>query len=283
MALTAKFWGTRGSIPSPGPDTVRVGGNTTCVQISNGEDHDIIIDAGTGMRELGLHLIKQTIPRPMVILLTHSHWDHLAGFTFFAPAYHPAFSMSFYGNKIAQEVLQRDIFERRDNRYFPVNMDDFRSEISFNREIPAPQHLGDLAISILNLNHPGNGFAYRFDYKGHSLVFITDNELGMVYKGGNTHPEIVKFCKDVDVLIHDAQYLPSEILSHRGWGHSTYREVIDLGIESGARKLVFTHHDPERNDNRCDSLLSEAREYISQNNLSIHCDLAIEGCEIRTG
>ncbi|MBM3329256.1 MAG: MBL fold metallo-hydrolase, partial [Calditrichaeota bacterium] len=173
--MKVTFWGTRGSIPAPGAGTVEVGGNTTCLEVETGNGARIIVDAGTGIRTLGLRLMSKSLHDPITFLLTHSHWDHLAGFTFFAPAYSSNFKMDFYGNRMAQEVLRRDIFERHDNRYFPVNMDDFRAEIKFFDAIPEAFEIGGIRISVINLNHPGNGFGYRFDQGRSSIAFVTDN------------------------------------------------------------------------------------------------------------
>ncbi len=271
------FWGTRGSIPAPGPHTVAVGGNTTCLELDTEDSMRIIVDAGTGIRALGLKLLKETNPEPIVLLLTHSHWDHLAGFTFFAPAYSSKFTLNVYGNHMAREVLQHDIFERHDNRYFPVNMDDFRAHIQFFNETPKILQFGKVIVKQINLNHPGNGLGYRFEKGNRSFAFITDNEIGLEYKGGNTKAELIEFCKGCDILIHDAQFLPEEINSHRGWGHSTYIEIADIAASAGVKHIILTHHDPERDDQSCWDLLQAAREYLNRRELDIGCDLAIEG------
>jgi phosphoribosyl 1,2-cyclic phosphodiesterase len=275
MRLT--FWGTRGSIPAPGPGTVKVGGNTTCLEVATDNGAKIIVDAGTGIRALGLALVKEPNPAPVTLLLTHSHWDHLAGFTFFAPAYHPAHQISVYGNYMAMEVLRRDIFERHDNRYFPVNMDNFRASIEWHDEMPLVLRVGDVTVECLTLNHPGNGYAYRFMHNGKSAAFITDNELGMEYPGGNTSEQITAFCRGTRVLIHDAQYLTAEIESHRGWGHSTYAEVAELAQRAGVPEILLTHHDPERDDAGCELLLEEARKYIRDHGYQVQPHLAVEG------
>jgi len=270
------FWGTRGSIPSPGPHTVRVGGNTTCLEVETGTGARIIVDAGTGIRALGLKLMREKSTEPIALLLTHSHWDHLAGFTFFPPAYNSDYSIAFYGNHMAMEVLQRDIFERRDNRYFPVNMDDFRAAIHFHDELPRPLIVGGVIIEAINLNHPGNGYGYRFEQDGKRIAFITDNEIGLQYPGGNTMNELREFCAGCDILVHDAQYLPDELPIHHGWGHSTFQEVADLAAEAGVPHILLTHHDPERDDESCQLLLEDARQYVADHGYHIFCELAIE-------
>ncbi len=276
MGLRVKFWGARGSIPAPGPNTVRIGGNTTCVELSSDENGLIIIDAGTGIRSLGSHISKNSKPTPIYLLLTHSHWDHLSGFTFFGPAFNPNYSIQVFGNKMAQEVLQRDIMGRNDNRYSPVNNETLRANFVFHENLPKPLKILGITITTLTLNHPGNGYAYRFDYHDHSLAFITDNEIGMQYEGGHSEDEIIDFCRGVDVLIHDAQYLPSEIEFRRGWGHSTYEEALDIAHHADVPHVLFTHHDPERTDEQCTSLLEEARNYVSSKKYKIFCELAIE-------
>lgn len=275
--MKVTFWGTRGSIPSPGPHTVKVGGNTTCVEVETGIGHRVIIDSGTGIRPLGLKLVKEKHTEPILLLFTHSHWDHLAGFTFFPPAYIPDFQIDMYGNPMALEVLRRDIFDRRDNRYFPVNMDDFRATIRYIEPLPKPLIIGSLKINSISLNHPGNGYGYRFDLDGKSFAFVTDNEIGLEYAGGNTLGEMTEFCRNCDVLVHDAQYLPSEIEQHKGWGHSTYVEAIELAVHANVKHLVLTHHDPERDDDSIIELLDSAREYILQRGYSLLCELGVEG------
>jgi phosphoribosyl 1,2-cyclic phosphodiesterase len=275
MKLT--FWGTRGSVPAPGPDTVRVGGNTTCLELTGIEETRIIIDAGTGIRNLGAEMLKENDPQKVYLLLTHSHWDHLAGYTFFAPAFDPEYSIVTFGKNLAQEVLKRDIYERFDNRYSPVNLNNLKAEIKFNKTLPDNLVLGGITITNIKLNHPGNGFGYKFEENGKSIAFITDNELGLQYNNGNSMSEIQDFCKGVDILIHDAQYLPSEIESHRNWGHSTYKEVIDLASIIGIPCVLLTHHAPERTDNECDKIVSEANNYIEEKGCEIKCELAIEG------
>jgi len=275
MILT--FWGTRGSIPAPGPDTVRIGGNTTCLEVVSDAGQRITVDAGTGVRNLGQKMIRDGKPTRITLLLTHSHWDHLAGFTFFNPAYDPDYSISVYGNRMAQEVLRRDIYERNDNRYFPVNNDALRADIEFHDEMPRPLIIEDIRITTLDLNHPGNGYAFCFENNGKKVAFVTDNEIGLQYEGGNTPLGITNFCRGVDVLIHDAQFLPSEIEKVRTWGHSTYEEVADLAHKAGVKSIILTHHAPERNDNDCDSLLRDAIKYIRNRSYKMKCTLAIEG------
>ena len=277
MAIKLSIWGARGSIPAPGPSTVRIGGNTTCVEVNVNNKTHVIIDAGTGVRPLGQQIFKSKDIKNLTLLLTHSHWDHLSGFTFFAPAFDPDSTINVYGNLMAQEVLQRDIIERNDNRYSPVNMDNLRAKLIFHKELPCPLVIDDLKITALNLNHPGNGFAYRFEHDEHSFVFITDNEIGMEYKGGHKPEELVDFCQGANLMIHDAQYLPSEIKAHHGWGHSTYEEVIDIARKAAVPHVVLTHHDPERTDEECTLLLEQARAYISKNQSKIWCELAVEG------
>jgi ribonuclease BN (tRNA processing enzyme) len=156
-------------------------------------------------------------------------------------------------------------------------MDDFRAGITFHDPMPEPLMVGDVAVNFISLNHPGNGYGYRFEQDGKRLAFITDNEIGVAYQGGNTYEELRQFCDSCDVLVHDAQYLPSEINAHKGWGHSTYEEVVELAAKAHIPHILLTHHDPERNDDGCQDILESAREYILAKGYHIFCELAIEG------
>jgi len=153
-----------------------------------------------------------------------------------------------------------------------------QADIEFHPEFPLPLSVDNVLINKLNLNHPGSGFAFSFEQSGNKAVFMTDNELGLEYREGSSHEEFVNFCSDANVLIHDAQYLPSEIEAHKGWGHSTYEEVADLANEAGVPHILLCHHDPERSDDESDELLVEAREYCRK--YKIDCDLAVEGQQL---
>jgi phosphoribosyl 1,2-cyclic phosphodiesterase len=260
--MDIKFWGTRGSIPSPGSSTLEFGGNTTCLEIILISGHRIVIDAGTGMRLLGDHLLKSGKPVAFHLLLTHNHWDHLLGLPFFAPIYQEHTEILVDGWPHAFQALTRVFDNHMGNGFFPVAFDQLKARIDFlNRVARGPLHLGGATIDAIPLNHPQGGLGYRIREGEHTLVFITDNELGA---GGNRRfREFVQFSKGCSLLIHDAQYLPEEMAEHRGWGHSTYEEVVTLAVEAKAQKLLLTHHDPGRSDDQVYQIVERARKFAA--------------------
>jgi phosphoribosyl 1,2-cyclic phosphodiesterase len=260
--MDIKFWGTRGSIPAPGSSTLEFGGNTTCIEIMPASGHRIVIDAGTGMRLLGDHLMKRGKPLSFHLLLTHNHWDHLLGLPFFAPIYQEYTEILVDGWPHAFQALTRVFDNHMGNGFFPVAFDQLKARVDFlNRVARGPLHLGGTTIDSIPLNHPQGGLGYRIREGEISLVFITDNELGA--GGSRRFREFVQFAKGCSLLIHDAQYLPEEMAEHRGWGHSTYEEVVTLAVEAKAQKLLLTHHDPGRSDDQVYQIVERARKFAA--------------------
>jgi phosphoribosyl 1,2-cyclic phosphodiesterase len=258
--MKIKFWGTRGSIPSPGSSTLEFGGNTTCLEIVLISGHRIVIDAGTGMRLLGDQLLKSGKPVAFHLLLTHNHWDHLLGLPFFAPIYQEHTEIIVDGWPHAFQALTRVFDNHMGNGFFPVAFDQLKARVDFlNRVARGPLQLGGTTIESIPLNHPQGGLGYRVREGEHSLVFITDNELGA--GGSRRFREFAQFAKGCSLLVHDAQYLPEEMSEHRGWGHSTYEEVVTLAVEAKAQKLLLTHHDPGRSDDQVYQIVERARKF----------------------
>ncbi len=255
MRLT--FWGTRGSIPVPGPDTVRYGGNTSCLEIESREGRRVVVDAGTGIRPLGRKLMAQE-PDEINLLITHLHWDHLLGFIFFEPAYRKGWVIKLGGWPLGLSGL-RGLFDNHlGDGHFPVGFDDLPAKIMPSRELEAPRsRLGGLTLRACPLNHPQGGVGFRFDEREASLVFLTDNELGG--PGPASLDDFVRFCAGARVLIHDGQYLPSEMAGHAGWGHSDWASALDLARLAGVERLILTHHDPSRDDGQVDDLIGQVR------------------------
>lgn len=278
--MEIRFWGTRGSIPAPGPLTLEFGGNTTCVEIILSCGRRVVIDAGTGMRLLGDHLKSAGAPVSLHLLLTHNHWDHLLGLPFFAPIYQEDTEILVDGWPHAFQALTRVFDDHLGNGFFPVAFDQLKARIDFlNHVARGPIHLEGATIDAIPLNHPQGGLGYRLREGEHSLVFITDNELAA--GGGRRLREFVQFVKGCDLLIHDAQYLPEELKEHRGWGHSTYEEAVTLALHGGVRSLLLTHHDPGRSDAQVQQIVERARQLAASegaNNLQI--DAAREGSSL---
>ena len=252
--MRIKFWGVRGSIPTPGPDTVEFGGNTSCVEIRAGKTL-LIFDGGTGLRLLGKELVSQ-MPFQAHIFFSHVHWDHIQGFPFFDPAFVAGNTIHLYGGNNVSRTLEETLAGQMDHPSFPVHLSDMGAKMIFNDlyegqvlEIDAGG--GTKAkITTGRGNHPNGVWAYRVEHEGHSVVYATDTEHYAV-----TDPKLAKLAKGTDVLIYDAQYTPEEYAgtagrggSKVGWGHSTFEAAALLAKVAGAKQLVLFHHDPMQND-----------------------------------
>ena len=256
MKLT--FWGTRGSIAVPGPMTLRYGGNTTCLCLEVEGQPPVVLDAGTGIRPLGLKLMNRPGPLDINLLVTHLHWDHLLGFLFFDPVYRAGTNIRVGGWPRGMEGIQGLFDSQRSDGHFPVMFSNLPCTIGRADDILAPRFdLGPMQVHTIPLNHPQGGIGLRFTLDGRSLVFLTDNELGG--PGQLQMADYVQFCQGTQVLVHDAQYLPEEMVHRRGWGHSDWRSVLELGRTAGVERLILTHHDPNRSDEEIDAMLAEAR------------------------
>jgi phosphoribosyl 1,2-cyclic phosphodiesterase len=248
------FWGVRGSIPTPGPDTVEFGGNTSCVEVRAGKAI-LIFDGGTGLRLLGKKLAPE-MPLEARIFFSHVHWDHIQGFPFFDPAFVAGNSIHLYGGNNVSRTLEETLAGQMDHPSFPVHLSEMGAKMTFN-DLVEGQVLeidaGDgssVKLTAGRGNHPNGVWVYRVEHKGHSMVYATDTEHYAVID-----PKLVKIAKGVDVLVYDAQYTPEEYAgtagtgaSKLGWGHSTFEAAASLAKAAGAKKLVLFHHDPIQND-----------------------------------
>jgi phosphoribosyl 1,2-cyclic phosphodiesterase len=274
--MEIKFWGTRGSIPAPGPHTLEFGGNTTCVEVILDNGHRVVIDGGTGMRLLGQHLLENHISCHFHLLLTHGHWDHLLGIPFFEPIYHEFTEVLVDGWPPAFQAMTRVFDSHMGDGFFPVAFDHLKARIDYlNTLAHGPLDLDGVLIDSIHLNHPQGGLAFRFREGKHTMVFITDNELGAAK--GRRIPEFAEFARGCDLLIHDAQYLPTELPERRGWGHSTYVEAVKLAQQAEVHNLLLTHHDPGRSDGAVEKIVAQAREMGAAGRHPHYIDAAREG------
>ncbi|NOY25820.1 MAG: response regulator [Oligoflexia bacterium] len=286
-----RFWGVRGSIAAPGPETIRYGGNTPCVTIERGQDL-LILDAGTGLRQLGLclHAEAKGAPQHLNMLITHTHWDHIQGFPFFVPAYLPGNKLDVYGPPSVEKPLEKVLRGQMDPAYFPVALGDMAADITVH-EVREPQfQVGPFKVTAMYINHPGITMAFRIDLDGTIITYATDTEpyrflLGnreqpdseLSEYGGQRDAELVNFARDADLYIADSQYSPEEYVDKRGWGHTCYVDAIDVALAAHARRLVLFSHDPMHVDEMIDEKLRRCREIVTQRGESLVVDAAIEG------
>jgi phosphoribosyl 1,2-cyclic phosphodiesterase len=282
--MKIKIWGCRGSITTPGIDTIRYGGNSSCIEVRSAEGHIIIVDAGSGIRNLGKALRDESIPSEIRVFFTHSHWDHLTGFPFFEPAYLDRFSITLCDGPHAQESIRKYLSRLMEAPYFPVDFSWLRAKFNYRCEHQrcdgnCPLD-GDMQIRAFPLSHPNGGYGYKFMEPGKTFVYLTDNELGFQHEGGLTREEYIDLCRGADLLLHDAQYTSEEYQHTRGWGHSSYLDAVDLAIRAGVKRLGLFHHDPDRTDDDVDRQADICRNHIKQIGSQVECFPCAEGMEI---
>ncbi|MGQ0626477.1 MAG: response regulator [Phycisphaerales bacterium] len=277
---TVKLFGARGSTPVPGHSVGRYGGNTSCLEIRHGKEV-VILDAGSGIRECGLELAKQG-PRPIHLFIGHTHWDHIQGFPFFAPAYIPGFEITIYGASGFGKDL-RSIFQGQlDHDYFPVDLRDMKATMRFQSLTENPTVIGDISVHWEYAHHPGATVCFKVDVAGTTVGYLTDNEFLRGYLG---HPnkalgtpsmllpyaKIIQIMSGVDHFIAEAQYNCDEYLKKIGWGHTSISNACVLAKLAGIRRWYLTHHDPTQDDAAVDRKISLIRQILRE----IECPLEV--------
>ena len=279
--MKVRFWGVRGSIPSPGPKTQKYGGNTACIELRVGvEERLVIIDAGSGIRPLGNYMMGKDLPKGPIradIFLSHTHWDHIMGYPFFTPIYIPGTKLKVHGPvSFEEDPLEEVVGGQMKYRYFPVNLGELASEIEYIRlkETPLIDMGGGLLLTTKLLNHPITALGYRFTYNNKSVctcydtepfrnLFITDPahpdyDEAMALEGEEVAIEqnlaIEQFFAGADLLIHDAQYTAAEYQGRVNWGHTAMEYAIAAANRAGVKKLALFHHDPDRSDDQLEEL-----------------------------
>jgi phosphoribosyl 1,2-cyclic phosphodiesterase/CheY-like chemotaxis protein len=280
-AIAVKFWGTRGSIATPGPATLRYGGNTSCVEMRCGE-HVLLFDCGTGVRPAGLALMQEFQGRPIRvhIFVSHTHWDHIQGFPFFMPAYAAGNHVSIYSLRGSDKSLEKIFTGQMDTNYFPVDVTAMMAKLEFV-ELEGPVEIGDAKISHVYLNHPGIAIGFRVDRGGKSVVYLTDHEPYCRLSGDNEFNrkldrEIDDFAKGADLYIREGQYTEEEYPSKKGWGHGTWKDAVDSAQVAGVRKLCLFHHDPICDDDLLDRIVASCSAYASELGGTFECMAAAE-------
>jgi phosphoribosyl 1,2-cyclic phosphodiesterase len=284
VSLRLEFWGTRGSIPSPGRHTVKYGGNTPCTELRTSGGWLIILDAGTGMRELGRSLLERANGAPVRgdIFLTHAHWDHIQGLPFFAPIFGKGNHFNILGTKSLETSIDQVVRDQMSPVVFPVTFEELDATIDFEGMDGATRQGKGYEVSAFKVRHPGGCLGYRFRERADDpgLVYISDNELG---EGGaydvpsDWREQFVQWMKGATVLVHDAFYTTEEYVQRHGWGHSTYREAVELALEAQVQTLVLFHHKPERTDDELDQRLEECRSLVWERGATLNVVAAAEG------
>jgi phosphoribosyl 1,2-cyclic phosphodiesterase len=257
--MRIKFWGVRGSTPAPQPENMRYGGNTSCVEVRVG-DQMYVFDCGTGFRMLGQALRREFNGHPVSahVFVSHFHWDHIQGLPFFGPLYdNPENRFQFHCSSRTRR-LKQVLEEQMAAPFFPVGLNQMKARQDFYDLEESSVDLGDVRLQCKWLNHPQGCMGFRLESKDGIFVYATDNEPGDATFDKNVR----KLAEGADVLVYDAQYLPEEYAAQRrGWGHSHWREAVNIVMESGAKELVLFHHDPDHDDACLDRILKEAPNY----------------------
>ena len=267
---SVKFYGTRGSIPVCDPGFQEFGGDTTCIAIHRKKEDTIsIFDAGTGIRYLGRDIIENFPDQnELIIVFSHFHWDHIQGFPFFEPAYNPDLIISIFAMGKNQRFTNlREIFSMpMQDIYFPVVLEKMGANFNFLLIENERIKYRNANIQTILQNHPGGSYGYRMEAEGKSIVICTDLE-----HGDSINEDIVEFAKEADLLVHEAQYTNEELATHKGWGHSSFEQAIEVAERANVKRLVMTHHDPDHDDDFLERIEKKCQKRFSD------CELARTG------
>jgi len=293
-----KLWGVRGSIPVPGSTTVRYGGNTTCAEV-RADGELIVLDAGSGIRELGLALENEFGSRPinLSLLITHVHWDHIQGFPFFVPSYNDKNQIRILGYDGTDSGLREILNGQMATPFFPVALYDLPGKIKIEKLESMDFKIGKVHVRSKFMNHPGVCVGYRICTSKGSIAFLPDHEPYEAFKlhSAKSHllspeqtqkraredrAELVKFLQGSDILILDTQYTDEEYQAHVGWGHGSLTTAISLALDAAVRKLILFHHDPTHDDEMIDKMVQTARKLAAKSESYLEVEGAREGAEM---
>lgn len=292
-----RFWGVRGSIPTPGRETAAFGGNTSCVEMRVG-DEVIILDAGSGIRGLGKALTRESKGQAMNIsmLVTHTHWDHIQGFPFFIPAYNPKVNVRILGYEGAVHGLRGALFEQMQSAFFPIGLNQMASHVTFEELEDMQFDLGAAKVRTIFSNHPGICLGYRLSTAKGDVVYMPDHEAYERHEterqkiaGENSQPgidyarsqdeKVIEFLRDAEVMIADSQYDRVEYPTRIGWGHTCADDTVDLAIRAGVKQLFLFHHDPDHDDAKIEAMVAEGQSKAKEKGSKLIVSAARESGE----
>src|SRR5581483_121645 len=292
--MRVRFWGTRGSIATPGAGTVRFGGNTSCVELQTGSGETFIFDVGTGARPLGDALMARTTGAlSATILLTHTHWDHIQGFPFFGPLFVHGNRFAVYAPEDINRSLHQTLAGQMEFQHFPVELDQLPASITCHELTAGHHEIGGAHVFAQYLHHPTMTLGYRIEAGGVAVACLTDHEPfsdllwrsdappgrvdAILHQGDRRH---ARFMANADLVIHDAQYTPEEFPAKKTWGHSTFDYVVELAAAAGVRRLALSHHDPRHDDAMVAEIEARARALAAARSPAMEVFCAFEGCEL---
>ena len=292
--MKIRFWGTRGSIATPGPRTTHFGGNTSCVELTTADGGLLILDCGTGVHPLATKLMAESTKAIHAnILLGHTHWDHIQGFPFFTPAFVGGNSVAIYGPVGSRSSLHEVLAGQMEYTYFPVELSQLPGTITYHDLTEGIHTIAGARVATQFLNHPAMTLGYRVEVDGVVVVYLVDHEPfadelwragaqrghldSILHDGDRRH---AKFMANADLVIHDAQYTPAEYVTRKNWGHSTYDYVVQICAAAGVKKVALTHHDPGHDDAFVAQIEREARALALRENTELEVFCAFEGCEL---
>lgn len=280
--VEVRFWGVRGTLPKPGPDSLRYGGNTSCITLSFPRGQFFIFDAGSGIRDVGTNLLSSGKTRTEgKIFISHPHWDHINALPFFAPLFIPGNDYEVLGPMHGSMGIEKLVSEQMSGAYFPITVREFGARVTYRDLREGTYDVAGLKVKTMLLSHPGYCLGYRVDYGGRSFCYITDNEMFLPdsdFYSENYMDNLADFVRGTDVLVTDSTYTDEEYRSKVGWGHSCLSQVVDLACRAEVKGLYLFHHDPDQNDDAIDAKHAIARMMVEKRgaDVTVHCPAEAE-------